>query len=93
MSSAYYPMGMRVNNYPGQYISWKSPVNYEIVPRNIKPFTNKDSLNFYNSVSRKPRPIKHYRKGIFVNIDNGTACIEKALLFLFTTTALKNETI
>lgn len=71
MSSAYYPMGMRVNNYPGQYISWKSPVNYEIVPRNIKPFTNKDSLNFYNSVSRKPRPIKHYRKGIFVNIDNG----------------------
>jgi hypothetical protein len=26
-------------------------------------------------------------------IVNGTACIEKALLFLFTTTALKNETL
>jgi len=70
MSSSYYPMGMRVNNYPSKYISWKSPVNYEIVPRNIKPFTNKDPLNVDNSVSRRARPIKHYRKGIFVNTDN-----------------------
>jgi hypothetical protein len=63
-------MGMRVNNLPGGYVSWKSPNNYDIVPRNIKPFTNKDSSNNYNSVSRKPRPIKHYRKGIFINTEN-----------------------
>ena len=70
MSSSYYPMGMRVNNLPNGYVSWKSPNNYDIVPRNIKPFTNKDLTNTSNSVSRKPRPIKHYRKGIFVNSGN-----------------------
>ena len=70
MSSAYYPMGMRQNNYPNGYVSWKSTNNHTIVPRNIKPFTNKDPENTYYGVVRRPRPIKHYRKGILINDTN-----------------------
>jgi hypothetical protein len=70
MSSAYYPLGLRVNNYPNGYISWKSPNNYATISRNIKPFTNKDYTYTDIGAIRKPRPIKHYRKGIFMNNEN-----------------------
>lgn len=70
MSSAFYPLGLRVNNYQNGYISWKSPNNYAIISRNIKPFTNKDSTYTDPGAFGKPRPIKHYRKGILINAEN-----------------------
>lgn len=70
MSSAFYPLGLRVNNYPNGYVSWKSPNNYATISRNIKPFTNKDPSYNEPGAFRKPRPIKHYRKGIFINNEN-----------------------
>jgi hypothetical protein len=72
MSSAFYPLGLRVNNYPNGYISWKSPNNYATISRNIKPFTNKDPTYTDYGAFRRPRPIKHYRKGIIVNNENSS---------------------
>jgi len=70
MSSAYYPLGLRVNNYPNSYISWKSPNNYATISRNIKPFTNNDPSYTDPGAFGKPRPIKQYRKGILINNEN-----------------------
>jgi len=69
MSTAFYPLGLRANNYPNGYISWKSPNNYETISRNIKPFINKDYTYIDYGAFSKPRPIKHYRKGILINND------------------------
>lgn len=70
MSSAYYPLGLRVNNYPNGYISWKSPNNYATISRNMKPFTNKDPSYTDRGAFGRPRPMKHYRKGIIINNEN-----------------------
>ena len=88
MSTAVYPLGM--NNMPSsgynhrsthdcqQYLSWKgsgslsNPVG--IAPSHIRPLTNNDSGNVFQSGSFPsrtypntrvfiPRPIKHFRKG------------------------------
>jgi len=89
MSTAFYPQGMR-NAMPAsgynhkstydckQYLSWKgsgslsNPVG--IAPSHIRPLTNNDSGNVFQSGSFPsrafphtrvfiPRPIKHFRKG------------------------------
>ena len=73
MSSAFYPLGMNSynNRLPqGGYQSWKgtgirsNPVG--VTAGNIRPFTNKDPLNAAPAPFGKPRPIKHYRRGISV---------------------------
>jgi hypothetical protein len=84
MSSAYYPLGMR-NSMPASgynhkstlynqmYIPWKGvgrnsfPVG--TAPGHIRPLTNKDPGNVFQTGPGLPRPIKHYRKGRVVPPD------------------------
>ena len=86
MSTAYYPQGMRTmpasgrmnSSFPSQYTTWKgtgilsNPV--AIAPSHIRPLTNKDSGNVFQSGSYPkrypqftrrffPRPLKHHRRG------------------------------
>ena len=76
MSSAFYPQGMKTyNNYVpnGGYKSWKgtgglsNPVG--IAPGHIRPLTNKDPGNIFQTGYMLPRPIKHYRKGRVIPSD------------------------
>jgi len=77
MSSAYYPLGMRPSPASGynhnsslsnQYISWKgeglSETPVGVTAGTIRPLTNKDYGNVFKGAFGKPRPIKHYRKGV-----------------------------
>ncbi len=82
MSTAFYPTNMRqmpsggynhnstLQNIP--YISWKGTGPFSnpigLTSTNIRPLTNKDSGNIFPTGFGLPRPIKHYRKGIFVPI-------------------------
>ena len=77
MSSAYYPLGMRAMPASGynhkstyfnkQYISWKgtginsNPVG--VASGHIRPLTNNDPGNVFQTGFGLPRPIKHFRKG------------------------------
>lgn len=76
MSTAYYPLGMRSmpssgynhnNSEPQGYVSWKgngifsNPVG--VTSSHIRPLTNKDPGNVFQTGFGLPRPIKHYRKG------------------------------
>jgi hypothetical protein len=76
MSTAYYPLGMRTmpssgynhhNSEPQGYVSWKgtgvfsNPVG--VTASNIRPLTNNDSGNVFQTGFGLPRPLKHYRKG------------------------------
>jgi hypothetical protein len=77
MSSAYYPLGMnsmpasgynhRSTYYNKQYIPWKGtglnsfPVG--TAPGHIRPLTNNDPGNNFQTGFGLARPIKHYRKG------------------------------
>ena len=77
MATAYYPLGMRsmpasgYNHYSTfnqqQYIPWKgtgafsNPVG--IAAGHIRPLTNNDTGNVFQTGFGLPRPIKHYRKG------------------------------
>jgi hypothetical protein len=77
MSSAVYPLGMnskpssgythRSTHYNKQYITWKGtgvnsfPVG--TAPGHIRPLTNNDPGNVFQTGFGLPRPIKHYRKG------------------------------
>lgn len=70
MSSAFYPLGMSSwnNRLPqGGYKSWKgdgilsNPVG--ITSGHIRPLTNNDSGNIFQTGFGLPRPMKHYRKG------------------------------
>jgi len=77
MSTAVYPLGMKTNPASGythqstyynkQYISWKGnglnsyPVG--IASGHIRPLTNNDTGNIFQTGFALPRPIKHYRKG------------------------------
>ena len=70
MSSAFYPQGMKTyNNYvpQGGYKSWKGSGVYSnpvgIASGHIRPLTNKDPGNVFETGFGLPRPIKHYRKG------------------------------
>ena len=77
MSSAVYPLGMNSmpssgynhgsTYYNKQYISWKgSGVNSNPVgtaPGHIRPLTNNDPGNVFQTGFGLPRPIKHFRKG------------------------------
>lgn len=79
MSSAYYPLGMRHmpasgynhhNSNPQGYISWKgrgifgNPVGN--TAGHVRPLTNKDPGNVFQTGFGLPRPLKHFRKGRFV---------------------------
>lgn len=77
MSSAVYPLGMKSmpasgynhksTTYNKQYLSWKGtginsfPVG--IAPGHIRPLTNNDPGNVFQTGFGLPRPIKHFRKG------------------------------
>jgi len=77
MSTAVYPLGMnskpasgyakRSTFYNKQYISWKgtglnsNPVG--TAPGHIRPLTNNDPGNVFQTGFGLPRPIKHFRKG------------------------------
>jgi hypothetical protein len=78
MSTAYYPLGMRTSmpssgynhkstNYNKQYVTWKGTgINSNPVgtaPGHIRPLTNNDSGNIFQTGFGLPRPIKHFRKG------------------------------
>jgi hypothetical protein len=80
MSTAVYPLGMRSMPSSGynhrstyfnkQYITWKGTgVNSNPVgtaPGHIRPLTNNDPGNVFQTGFGLPRPIKHFRKGRFV---------------------------
>jgi hypothetical protein len=90
MATAYYPLGMRQSMpasgynhnstyYQKQYIPWKgtgafsNPVG--TAAGHIRPLTNKDPGNVFQTGFGLPRPIKHYRKGRVIptqinNVDN-----------------------
>ena len=79
MSTAYYPLGMRSSMpasgynhkstyYNKQYIPWKgagpigsNPVG--VAAGHIRPLTNNDPGNVFQTGFGLARPIKHYRKG------------------------------
>ena len=70
MSSAFYPLGMKsYNNHvpQGGYKTWKgsgvfsNPVG--ITASHIRPLTNNDPGNVFQTGFGLPRPMKHYRKG------------------------------
>jgi hypothetical protein len=77
MSTAVYPLGMRTTPASGythkstyfnkQYITWKGTgINSNPVgtaPSHIRPLTNNDPGNVFQTGFGLPRPIKHYRKG------------------------------
>ena len=77
MSTAYYPQGMRSmpasgynhksTYYSKQYMPWKgvgiesNPVG--VAAGHIRPLTNNDPGNVFQTGFGLPRPIKHFRKG------------------------------
>lgn len=77
MATAYYPLGMRTYAASGyshhstyllkQYLPWKgvgigsNPVG--TAAGHIRPLTNKDPGNVFQTGFGLPRPIKHFRKG------------------------------
>ena len=77
MSSAVYPLGMNSmpasgynhgsTYYNKQYSSWKGtgPNSFPVgtAAGHIRPLTNKDPGNVFQTGFGLPRPIKHYRKG------------------------------
>ena len=75
MSSAFYPLGMNSHNNhlpQGGYKTWKgSGVNSNpvgITAGHIRPLTNNDMGNVFQTGFGLPRPIKHYRKGTIVPV-------------------------
>lgn len=79
MSTAYYPLGMRNmsssgynqnSSYPQGYVSWKGRGIFSNPTGNtsghIRPLTNKDPGNIFQTGFGLPRPIKHFRKGRFI---------------------------
>ena len=77
MSTAFYPQGMRSRPASGynhksaifnkQYITWKGtgPFSNPVgtAAGHIRPLTNNDPGNVFQTGFGLPRPIKHYRKG------------------------------
>ena len=70
MSTAFYPLGMKTynNHVPqGGYKTWKgtgvfsNPVG--VTASHIRPLTNNDMGNVFQTGFGLPRPMKHYRKG------------------------------
>lgn len=75
MSSATYPQGMNSYNNRtniGGYKSWKGDGPFRnptgITAGNIRPLTNKDMRNAAPAAFGRPRPIKHYRRGISIPV-------------------------
>lgn len=83
MSSAVYPLGMNSKPASGysqrstsqnkQYITWKGTgINSNPVgtaPGHIRPLTNNDPGNVFQTGFGLPRPIKHFRKGRVIVTD------------------------
>jgi len=83
MSTAYYPQGMRVMPASGynhkstyfnkQYLPWKgvglgsNPVG--TAPGHIRPLTNNDPGNVFQTGFGLARPIKHFRKGRVIPVE------------------------
>ena len=87
MSTAYYPQGMRAMPASGynhrstyftkQYLPWKgsgiesNPVG--TAPGHIRPLTNNDPGNVFQTGFGLARPIKHFRKGRVIPVNPITA--------------------
>jgi len=83
MSSAVYPLGMNSKPASGyshrsttqnkQYVTWKGTgINSNPVgtaPGHIRPLTNNDPGNVFQTGFGLPRPIKHFRKGRLIVAD------------------------
>lgn len=82
MSTAFYPLGMRT--YPASgysqksssekgYVTWKGTGVFSNPVGNtsghIRPLTNKDPGNIFQTGFGLPRPIKHFRKGRLIKPD------------------------
>ena len=83
MSTAYYPQGMRAMPASGynhrstyftkQYLPWKgsgiesNPVG--TAPGHIRPLTNNDPGNVFQTGFGLARPIKHFRKGRVIPVE------------------------
>ena len=70
MSTAFYPLGMKTYNnhvHQGGYKTWKGTGVFSnpagVTSSHIRPLTNNDSGNVFQTGFGLPRPIKHYRKG------------------------------
>jgi hypothetical protein len=70
MSTAFYPLGMKSYNnhlHQGGYKTWKgtgvfsNPVG--VTSGHIRPLTNNDPGNVFQTGFGLPRPMKHYRRG------------------------------
>jgi len=77
MSTAFYPLGMKTYNnhvHQGGYKTWKgtgvfsNPVG--VTASHIRPLTNNDSGNVFQTGFGLPRPIKHYRKGRVIPVQS-----------------------
>jgi hypothetical protein len=75
MSSAVYPLGMNSYNNrtnTGGYKSWKGDGPFRnptgITSGNTRPLTNKDYRNSAPAAFGRPRPMKHYRRGIAIPV-------------------------
>jgi len=75
MSTAFYPLGMSsYNNHlpQGGYKTWKgdglnsNPIG--VTSGNIRPLTNNDMGNVFETGFGLPRPMKHYRKGTVISV-------------------------
>ena len=76
MSSATYPQGMKsYNNHVNQggYVTWKGSGNQSnpvgITATNIRPLTNNDPGNVFPTGFGLARPMKHYRKGRVIPVN------------------------
>jgi hypothetical protein len=77
MSSAFNPLGMNSSNNrlpQGGYKTWKGSGIYQnpigVTSTNIRPLTNNDYGNIFETKFGLPRPIKHYRKGTVSIVDD-----------------------
>ena len=87
MASATTPLGMRTmpasgynhnsTTYNKQYITWKGTgINSNPIgsaPGHIRPLTNNDVGNVFQTGFGLPRPIKHYRKGRVIVNEKGNS--------------------
>jgi len=95
MSTAVYPLGMKTMPASGynhhstynnkQYMPWKGtglnsfPVG--TAPGHIRPLTNNDAGNVFQTGFGLPRPIKHYRKGrVIRSVDDSVINNENKLI-------------
>lgn len=95
MSTAFYPTNMRrqstggysnkstLDNIP--YVSWKGTGLFSnpaaVTSAHIRPLTNNDCGNIFPTGFGLPRPIKHYRKGTVIPVQNTNSNQDQLTLY------------